>query len=62
MKEIIYSIVFIIIGMFFLFFTYKDGEKKEVNLTTSYVSHIKGYLAGFGFIILGVLKLFGYLK
>ena len=54
---LVYSIGSIILGVFFLIVTYKDGKTTKPNLTTSYIMHLRGYVGGVGFILLGVVIL-----
>jgi len=55
--KFVYSIGSIILGVFFLIVTYKDGKTTKPNLTTSYIMHLRGYVGGVGFILLGIFML-----
>ena len=50
--DLLLEIIFIVIGVYFIFSTYKKPA-------TFYSTNIKGYLAGLLFLILGLLSLCG---
>lgn len=54
---LVYSIGSIILGVFFLIVTYKDGKTTKPNLTTSYIMYLRGYAGGICFILLGIFML-----
>jgi di/tricarboxylate transporter len=56
--NLIIAILIIMFGVLFFYMTYKDGKKREVEFTTDYIMHLKGYFAGIGFLILGLIILF----
>lgn len=56
--NLIISILVMTLGIIVFYITYKDGKKKKAELTTDYVMHLKGYLGGVGFFILGIIMLF----
>ncbi len=58
LKHILLGIFFIIIGIGILIYTYKHPIK-SIGLRPN---NGKGYIAGVGFLILGVLELFDYWK
>lgn len=55
--KFVYSIGSIVLGVFFLIVTYMDGKATKPNLTTSYIMHLRGYVGGIGFILLGIIML-----
>ncbi|MEO6902464.1 MAG: hypothetical protein ABI315_04835 [Bacteroidia bacterium] len=57
MNRTLIGIVCIVAGVFFLWFTYKYSLPKDSDIGGS---NVKGYIAGFGFLILGILTLLGY--
>ena len=56
--NIFWSISLIVLGIFILIITKNDGKKRKMELTTSYIMHLKGYIGGIIFIIIGLIKLF----
>lgn len=56
--NLIISILLIPFGVIIFYVTYKDGKKRKVELTTGYIMHLKGYFAGVGFFIMGLMMLF----
>jgi len=56
--DLIISISIIIFGVSFFYMTYKDGKKREVEPTASYIMHLGGYMGGFFAVIIGLIKLF----
>ena len=56
--DLIIAISIVIFGVFFFYMTYKDEKKREVELTTSYIMHLGGYIGGFFAVIIGLIKLF----
>lgn len=56
--DLIIPILFMIFGGFVFYITYKDGEKREVELTTGYIMHLSGYFGGIGFFIMGLMMIF----
>jgi hypothetical protein len=55
--EIVYALGAILVGIFFLYITYKDEKNREANLTVSYIMHLNGYLGGIGFIVIGLMMI-----
>lgn len=55
--KFIYSIGSIILGVFFIIITYKDGKGIKPSFTTSYIMHLRGYIGGICFILLGIYML-----
>lgn len=53
-----WSIALIVLGILILIITINDGRKKKTELTTSYIMHLKGYIGGIIFIIIGLIKFF----
>jgi hypothetical protein len=51
----LYSILSIICGVALTLFTYKTRKEERPSLTVGYIMHLRGYLGGIGFIILGIL-------
>lgn len=39
------------------FFTYKDGKKRKMELTTSYIMHLQGYTGSIVVILIGIIIL-----
>lgn len=56
--DLIISIVVIVFGSVVLYVTYKDGEKRNAEFSVDYIMHLKGYLGGFVFFIIGLIMLF----
>lgn len=56
--DLIIAISIILFGAYFFYITFKDGQKREAEPTTSYIMHLGGYLGGFFAIIIGLIKLF----
>lgn len=56
--NLIISILAMAFGIIVFYITYKDGKKRKAELTTDYIMHLKGYLGGVGFFILGIIMLF----
>lgn len=54
----IFSIALIVFGFAILIITLNDGKNRKPELTTSYMMHLKGYVGGIGFIIIGLFLLF----
>ena len=50
----LYCLGCLILGVILLVVTIKDEKTRKASWTTEYVMHLKGYLAGFGFIVLGI--------
>lgn len=53
----LFSILLIIFGLLIFYITYKDGRNKKSSLTTDYIMHLKGYIGGAGFILIGLIML-----
>lgn len=51
-----WSIVLIFCGILILIITISD--RKKIELTTSHVMHLGGYIGGIIFILIGLIKLF----
>lgn len=60
-KHILLGIGFIIIGLWFVIDTYKNGEELRKSKALGY-AYWKGYIAGIGFIVFGILEMFDYWK
>ena len=60
--NIFWSIILIVLGIFILIITIKDGRKRRMELTTSYIMHLKGYVGGIGLILVGLIKLSGHIN
>ena len=60
MKTII-TILLLLVGIYAIYYTYKD-RKKHSSFNSAYIFHFRGYIAGIIFIVIGLLRLFGYLK
>lgn len=58
MEEYLYSILFIVGGIVTLYITFKDRKSIRKSLDVTYVSHLKGYVGGFGLILIGVIMLY----
>ena len=58
MENIILSILLIFTGIFVLFITIKDNKTRKPELTTSYIMHLKGFIGGFGLILIGLIIFF----
>ncbi len=51
------GILFSGIGIFFVLLSYRDGKTRKIELTTSYMMHLKGYIGGIVLIIIGLIYL-----
>ena len=51
------GIIFSGLGIFFVLLFYRDGKTRKIELTTSYVMHLKGYIGGIVLIIIGLIYL-----
>lgn len=60
--DILLSILLIILGVIIFFITYKDGRKRKMELTTSYIMHLQGYTGGIVIILIGIIILFRNLQ
>ena len=58
----LYSLICFLVGVFAFWFTYRDQKNIIVGLNLDFIIQIKGYLAGFGFIIAGILFLLNWFK
>lgn len=59
--DLLYAVGLIIVGLYILYITYKDERHRNKSLSVSYVMHLKGYLGGLAFVLIGivwVLKIF----
>ena len=60
--NIFWSIILIFFGIFILNMTIKDGKKRQMELTTSYIMHLKGYIGGIVLILVGLIILFRHIN
>ncbi|MFN3941961.1 MAG: hypothetical protein ACK4K1_04920 [Flavobacterium sp.] len=51
------GILFSGIGIFFVLLSYRDEKTRKIELSTSYVMHLKGYIGGIVLIIIGLIYL-----
>ncbi len=51
------SILLMLVGIFVFIMTYFDGKKRNAELTTSYIMHLKGYIGGIIVFLIGLLIL-----
>jgi hypothetical protein len=57
-KNMVFPILLMIAGFIIFFITYKDGEKRKAELTTSYIMHLKGYVGGIVLFLIGLILFF----
>ena len=50
-------ILCMVVGILVVIITYFDGKKRNAELTTSYIMHLKGYIGGIGLFLIGLLML-----
>lgn len=55
--QIVYSLISFLVGFFTLYITYKDEKARRPSLSVSYITHLKGYIGGIAFIIIGYMLL-----
>ena len=46
-----------VVGILVVIITYFDGKKRNTELTTSYIMHLKGYIGGMGLFLIGLFML-----
>ncbi len=51
------GILFSGIGIFLVLLSYRDEKTRKIELSTSYVMHLKGYIGGIVLIIIGLIYL-----
>lgn len=49
-----------VVGIFVFLMTYFDGKKRNAELTTSYIMHLKGYIGGIGLFLIGLFMMLNH--
>ena len=60
--SIVYALISFLIGFLTLYITYKDEKRRKPNWSVSYIMHLKGYVGGIAFVLIGLMLLLEYLK
>ncbi len=60
--QIVYALISFVVGFLTLFITYKDEKRCKPNWSVSYTMHLKGYVGGIAFVLIGLMLVLEYLK